>query len=162
MLDVVNDMDEVIGKVAYEEVYKKLLFHRIVHILIFNTQGKLALQKRSKTKEYLPGYWSTSVGGHVQSGESYEEAALREYEEELGTTTPLKLIFKDAFQNEDDKHMKFIATFSTQYNGPFMANPEEVEYVEYFSLGEIKKMIQNGDKFHPELLYILKRHALTT
>ncbi|MCA9460196.1 MAG: NUDIX domain-containing protein, partial [Nanoarchaeota archaeon] len=81
LLDIVNRKDEVIGVASKEDVYKKSLTHRIVHILIFNDKNELALQLRSKKVSFCPSHWSTSVGGHVQSGESYEGAALREYQE---------------------------------------------------------------------------------
>lgn len=52
-IDVVNEDDVVVGVVPYPDVYKKLLLHRIVHILIFNNKEELALQKRSKKKSFM-------------------------------------------------------------------------------------------------------------
>lgn len=153
MLDVVNEDDVVIGNAPFSQVYKEQLPHRIVHVLIFNDQGDMALQKRSVLKSFCPGHWSTAVGGHVQSGESYEEAALREFQEELGTTAKLEVLRKDFYT----ERKKFLVTFKAIYNGPFTINPEEVEDVRFFSLEDIKNMIVHGEKFHPELLFLLKQ-----
>lgn len=157
LIAVVNDSDEVIGQATYQQVYNQLLSCRIVHVLIFNDQEEMVLQLRSKNKFFCPGHWSTSVGGHVQPGENYEEAALREFTEELGTNTAINLLGNDIY-SEEGKPKKFLAAYKTIFNGPFEINPEEVEKVEYFSLKEIQKMINEGEKFHPELLFLLQKY----
>ncbi len=60
--------------------------HPVVHLHIIDRFGKVYLQKRSLTKDLLPGYWDTAVGGHVGYGESIPEALFRETSEELGLT----------------------------------------------------------------------------
>lgn len=100
-LDIVNKSDKVIGKASYKEVYDKLLLHRIVHVFIFNNKGDIALQFRSRHKGFCPQHWSTAVGGHVRSGESHEEAALREMEEEVGVRTNLSFLRKDLYTSKN-------------------------------------------------------------
>ncbi len=156
-LDVVSDRDEVIGRASRDEIYKKLLPHRIVHILIFNDRQEMALQLRSKIASFCPGHWSTAVGGHVQSGENYEQAALRESEEELGIKSELQLLGSDIYEAKN-RPKKFLRTFTTQYNGPFKTEEGAVEKVEFFPLEKIKQMILGKEKFHPELLYILQKY----
>ncbi|MFH0869995.1 MAG: NUDIX domain-containing protein [archaeon] len=156
-LDVVDDDDRVIGKASEKDIYAKRLMHRIVHILIFNDKKEMALQFRSKHKPFCPHHWSTSVGGRVQSNESYEKAAMREYEEELCRKGKLKFAFKDLYVAPDGLR-KFLVTFTTAFDGSFKINPEEVERVEFFSLKKIQKMVNHRDKFHPELLFLLEKH----
>ena len=84
LLDVVNDNDEVIGVRSRGEIHAEGLMHRAVHILLFNSQGKLFLQKRSLSKDEQPGKWDSSAAGHVDSGEAYLDCACREINEELG------------------------------------------------------------------------------
>ncbi len=159
-LYIVNEKDEVVGRASYSEVYQKFLTHRIAHILIFNDQGEMLLQLRSKDKSFCPLHWSTSVGGHVHSGETYKQAALRECQEELGREVRVKFAFKDLY--EDYSHevglKKILVTFKSADNGPFKPSPREVKVVKFFSLDEIQKMINSGEKFHPELLFLLRRH----
>jgi len=156
-LDIVDENDNVVGKAAKDDIYEELLCHRIAHVLVFNDEGKMVLQKRSKNISFCPDHWSTAVGGHVQTGETYEEAALREYREELGVTSDLLFVGKD-FYSVPNKPKKFLATFKTQFNGPFSPDPEAVSEVEAFSIEDIMKMIENGEKFHPELVFILKKY----
>ncbi len=156
-LDIVDDNDNVIGREEYSQVYKKNLTHRIAHIIIFNNKGEMALQMRSAEKRFCPGHWCTSAGGHVHSGESYNDAALRETEEELGVRAKMKFLAKDVYISTVVPK-KFLATFTARHNGPFNPNPKEVERVEFFSMDEIWRMIREGEKFHPELIFILNKH----
>ncbi|MCX6781822.1 MAG: NUDIX domain-containing protein [Candidatus Magasanikbacteria bacterium] len=157
MLDIVDSGDNVIGLVSKEDAYKKLLCHRISHVLIFNDEGKMALQLRSNNVSFCPNHWSTAVGGHVQAGETYKQAAAREYSEELGANSSIELVGKDFYQVPDSPD-KFISVFKTSFNGPFRPDLGVVERVDFFSIDEITKMISEGEKFHPELLYILKKY----
>lgn len=156
-LDIVNDNDEVIGPASRDEIYEKLLPHRIVHILIFNDKNEMALQLRSKKVSFAPLHWCTAVGGHVQSGESYEAAALRECKEELGIRSELKIVGKEIYK-ASGRPKKFLTIFSAQYNGPFVKDEHDVERVEFFPLEKIKEMVANNEKLHPELLFILQKY----
>jgi isopentenyldiphosphate isomerase len=159
-LDIVDTDDKVISKATREDVYKKSLCHRIVHVLVFNDKNEMALQLRSRHLSFCPNHWSTAVGGHVHSGESYTDAAMREYDEELGVTSEIQNFSKDYYQAENSPN-KFVVAFKSQFNGPFNPDPEEVEKADFFSMEEIKTMIENKEKFHPELLFLLKKYFLT-
>ncbi|MDO8741375.1 MAG: NUDIX domain-containing protein [Candidatus Woesearchaeota archaeon] len=156
-LDSVNENDEITGRASKKEIYEKQLLHRIVHVLVFNDKGEMALQLRSKCTSFCPLHWCTSAGGHAQSGESYEKAALRELKEEIGTMAKIDFAHKDLY-TVTGNFRKFLATFRTVFNGSFKINPVEVEKVEFFSLDKIQKMIKDREKFHPELLFLLRKH----
>lgn len=156
-LDIVNKKDEAIGIASKEDIYKKSLCHRIMHVLIFNNKGKMALQLRSDRVSFCPNHWSTTVGGHVQTKESYEDAALREYQEELGTTGKIEKFSKDYYEAEGTPN-KFLVTFKSIFNGPFHPDKTVVKEVDFFTIDKIKSMVNNGEKFHPELLFLLKKY----
>ena len=107
MIDVVNEENKIITSVPITDIYKKKLSHRIVHVLVINPETyDIYLQVRSEDKSFLPGYYCTSAGGHVQAGESYIEAARRELKEELGIEAPL--IKAHSLQFESNEHKRFI------------------------------------------------------
>ena len=109
-LDVVDDSDCVIGKATRKEVYEKKLTHRIVHVLVINPiNSKIYIQKRADSVSYLPGHYSTSAGGHVLSGESYDQAVARELNEELGIKALIKNIASMSFFQDGQK--RFIQLF---------------------------------------------------
>ena len=83
--DVLNENGEFTGKIeSREECHKKGLWHRAVYGFIFNKNGEVLLQKRSKNKKLWPNLWDVTVGGHVLSGEFGKQALIRETKEELG------------------------------------------------------------------------------
>jgi isopentenyl-diphosphate Delta-isomerase len=84
LFDVVDEQDRVIGQATRREVHAKGLKHRAVHVLVFNGQGQVFLHKRSMLKDSAPGLWGASCAGHLDAGENYDQAALRELKEELG------------------------------------------------------------------------------
>ena len=106
IFDIVNPEGKVLGKAPRSAVHgNPQLLHPVVHIHVFNKNGQLFLQKRAKNKEVQPDKWDTSVGGHVNSGESIENAVIREAEEELGIKNaqfqPLyRYVMKNNFESE--------------------------------------------------------------
>lgn len=87
MLPLVEPGGMVYGQATREYCHSgSHVLHPVVHLHIIDHFGKLYLQKRSMTKDLLPGYWDTAVGGHVSYGETILEALYRETSEELGLT----------------------------------------------------------------------------
>ena len=84
ILDVVNERDEVIGQAERDEVHRIGLVCRLAYVCFYTTNKKIILQKRSTTKKNDPGKLTTTVSGHVASGQNYLEAAVRETLEETG------------------------------------------------------------------------------
>ena len=83
MLDIVDAHNRIIGCAPRREVHRLGLRHRAVHMLILDGDDRIYLQRRSPHKDVDPGLWDTSAAGHVDSGEDYLDAALRELNEEL-------------------------------------------------------------------------------
>lgn len=159
LIDVIDSNGKTVGICQKEEIYTKKLLHRIVHVLIFDDKGRLLLQKRAKDKDYLPLFWGTSVGGHVASGESPKQAALREMLEELEIQISIRPFAEDWYDSIGTIGLKkLLVIFKAKSNGPFQPNPEEVEKVKFFKIADIKKMIAAGDKIHYELKFLIEKH----
>ncbi len=152
-LDIVNDKDEVVGRAPHADIYAKRLPHRIVHVLVSDSSGRMFLQLRSAKESFCPLHWGTAVGGHVQSGETYEAAALRESQEELGLSFPVSFVNKYFYT--DGTHRKFLAVFRAELDNSHNFQGGEAERVEFFSITEIQQMIGRGEKFMPELLFLI-------
>ncbi|MFD8231952.1 NUDIX domain-containing protein [Streptomyces sp. NPDC059696] len=86
ILDVVDDNDRVVGRAPRGEVYARGLRHRCVFIQARDAGGRIFVHRRTATKLVFPSLYDMFVGGVVGAGESYDAAALREAEEELGVT----------------------------------------------------------------------------
>lgn len=86
IFDIVDEADRVIGALPRAEVHRRRLRHRAVHIFWLRADGLICLQRRSYAKDNCPGLLSTSCAGHVDSGEGYLQAAVRELREEVGVS----------------------------------------------------------------------------
>ncbi len=156
MFVIVDKNDKVIGQATRGECHRnKKLIHRGVVILVFNDQGELYLQKRSATKDLYPSLWSLSVGGHVASGETYDQAAKKEMREELGINVPFKKIGKFFHQNERETEINM--AYKATYKGPFKLSPEEIEKGRFFNPEALAKKVSSGEiKLTPRARHGLK------
>jgi isopentenyl-diphosphate delta-isomerase type 1 len=118
------------------------VLHAVVHIHIFNSQNKLLLQKRRMDKDIQPGKWDTSVGGHVQAGESITDAVKRETLEEAGVVIQmngLKPIKEYIF--ESDVEREYVYSHIYRYDGEIKFQESEIDKVEFLDKNGIEKLI---------------------
>ncbi|MGC9310232.1 MAG: NUDIX hydrolase [Candidatus Aenigmatarchaeota archaeon] len=155
-VDVVDESDKAIGKLHWTEADKDdpKRITRAAAVLVFNSKSGLFLQKRSKNKRRFPLHWAESASRWVDAGETYVEAAAREIEEEIGIKRrPDELEFLFRFFADFDRK-EFVEVYRTVSDGPVKLNPEEVAEGRFFSMGEIRRMIEGGEKFSPFSLSI--------
>ena len=119
------------------------LLHPVVHLHLFNSQGELYLQKRPEWKDIQPGKWDTAVGGHIDYGETPENALQREVREELGITdfTPQ---FVDKYVFESARERELVYVNRTTYDGPICPSNEELDGGRFWTLAEIRSAIGQG------------------
>ena len=149
LVDIVNEKDEIVSQGWKSFCRQEGLFHRVAAVLLFDSQGKVWLQKRAKTKNTGAGLLDYSASGHVPQGESYEISAVRELEEELGIKTELKLANKNVVESIDDSGSKIrhiIQVYTGTYEGKFKIQEEELDSVALYNLENIKKMISKNPK----------------
>lgn len=126
LLDVVDIDDAIIAQQPRSEIHANGLRHRAVHILVFNDQDQLFLQKRSMKKDLNKGLWDSSAAGHVDAGENYANCAPRELQEELGVSVDtLEALFK--LEPCPELGMEFIQVYRCRHNGPFNLAAEEID-----------------------------------
>jgi len=154
---VVDEMDRTIGAVARSEVHGNNLLHRAVHIFIFNRDGEVLLQKRSRWKDRHPNLWDSSAAVHVSAGEEYDAAALRELEEELGITTPLLRVAKLTASAETGQ--EFIWLYRGEHDGPFSPAAAEIDGVQFFAPKPIAQWIERRpEDFAPGFIACWRAH----
>jgi isopentenyl-diphosphate delta-isomerase len=148
IFDVVNERDEVIGQAPRKEVHARGLWHRAVHVLVFNVRGEVFLQKRSLLKDTAKGKWDSSSSGHVDSGEDYDACAVREVWEEIGLdikaktatgASQLRRLFKIDARKETG--WEFCWIYRCASEGPFTLHPEEIETGDWFAPEFVTKWV---------------------
>ena len=118
------------------------LLHPVVHLHVFNSAGQLYLQRRPAWKDIQPGKWDTAVGGHVDLGESVEQALRREAREELGISdfTPQPV---DHYVFESERERELVFSFRTVYDGPIRPS-DELDGGRFWTVDEIRDNIGKG------------------
>jgi isopentenyldiphosphate isomerase len=156
-LSVVDENDCVINSLPRPEIHASGLRHRAVHILVFNHQKQLFLQKRSIKKDLNKGLWDTSAAGHVDVGEDYTPCAVREAEEELGIDIKptLQPLFKLSPTPQLGKEL--IQVYRCKHNGPVKLNVDEIDEGKWLSIAEISNRVENNDATLTETFKVIWR-----
>jgi len=158
-------VDENDNEMGIEEKIKAHLnggkLHRAFSIVVFNSEGKLLLQRRALTKYHCGGLWANTCCSHPRPGEKTLEAAHRRLKEEMGFDTPLKEAFSFTYKAHFDNGLtewEYDHVIIGRYNGPVNPNPEEVCDYKWVTLHELRKdMEKNPDKYAPWFKIIFKK-----
>lgn len=152
IVDVVDENDAVVGQATRGEMRARGLRHRAAYVLVFNASGQLFVHKRSAGKDIYPSHHDVAVGGVLAAGESYDRAAARELEEELGVSVPLRRLFDLRF-SEAGMAVNGVV-YSCTHEGPFRLQVEEVESGRFLDLVEVVELAQR-EPFCPDSLEVL-------
>jgi isopentenyl-diphosphate delta-isomerase type 1 len=150
LLDLVDEAGRVIGTASREECHSHpLIAHRAVHVFVRNPAGAIFLQKRSRTKRIQPGRWDTSVGGHLNAGESYEDGAERELLEELGVSVkdaggPGALRRLHDYIWRSPVETEHVRTYELVSEGPFTLHPAEIDEGRFWTEDELRAAAGTG------------------
>lgn len=143
MFPLVDEQGNITGAATRGECHNgSKLLHPVVHLHVFNSQGELYLQKRPDWKDIQPGKWDTSVGGHVDLGESVEMALRREVREELGITefTP-EPVTHYIFESSRERELVFV--HKTTYDGEICPS-DELDGGRFWTIAELKENMGKG------------------
>ncbi len=161
LFDLVDENDQVIGRASRQDVHgNPALLHRVVHVLVFDSRGRIFLQKRADDKDVQPGKWDTSMGGHVDAGEDLETAARRELAEELGIPGSAHLTPLHKYRHSNDYESELVTTWITRWDGPFHLQKSEISEGRFWDLEEIDLLSvspENPGPFTPNFLEELRR-----
>jgi len=143
IFDVVNEEDVPVTKATRAEVHALRLRHRAVHVLVFGSDGRVFLQQRSRLKDTSPGLWNSSCSGHLDAGEGYDAAAVRELGEEIGlVVTPASLLERRVKLNPGrETGWEFAWIYEARADGPFTLHPAEVERGDWFTIADVTRAL---------------------
>ena len=152
-LEVVNEKGEILGSAQRSEIHgNPSLMHKVVHVLVFNRNGELLLQKRSPKKDVAPGKWDTSVGGHVEFGEDLLVSCKREMLEELGITE-FEPEYLYSYIHRNNYESELVSTYRCIYDGEISFNMTEIDEIRFWKIQEIEEAMGQkifSDNFEDE------------
>src|SRR4051812_15803027 len=91
LYEVMDDSGKPTGEMVHpREVFARKLKVKYAQVYLLNSKGELLVQQRSATANSRPNLLDPSAAGHVEPGQSYEECAHMEMDEEIGVKTKLE------------------------------------------------------------------------
>ena len=161
-LQVVDENDDPIRVATREEAWANGWILRSAFIVLRDVDGNFLLQQRSLKKKTAPGKWTFAASGHVDEGESYDDAAPRELLEEIGIKTDLSVIGKMRITltapGHTDDHFVTVYTGTIDRDTPITVDKEEVETTRWLSPDELNNEVSDApENFSPKLLAIYKQ-----
>ena len=155
-IDIVTKKGEQTGKTALKsEAHKNGWYHNTIHLWLYTSKGEILLQQRSHKKSIHPLLWDVSAAGHIDAGETFIEAALRETKEEIGLQLlPTSLnkigvkLHESSYNNgeiqDNEFHHVYIAQLNTELN-QLIPQPEEVEALKLVSFDKFKDLLMHSE-----------------
>lgn len=154
LLDVLDENGNKAGIVeTRDEVHRKGLWHKTVHIWVVNSKRDILLQKRSAEKKTNPNMWTTSASGHLSAGDESIDGAVRELYEEIGIKADkneLKYLFTVSEEKVlgDIINKERVDVYLLRRDvslEELRLQVEEVSDIKWFTLAEFEKMVNSGD-----------------
>lgn len=152
---IVDEEGRVVGSATRGECHSgSKLLHPVVHLHVFrpalgdacngkDPMGEIYLQRRPDWKDIQPGKWDTAVGGHIDYGETPEEALRREAREELSITDfKAEFVCKYVFESKREKELVYVNR--TVYDGEIRPSAEELDGGRFWTIEEIREAMGKG------------------
>lgn len=163
LVDLVDGTDSLVLAQWRSKIHEhKELYARAVLIFIVNQQGQLCFLRRTAHKSYAPNQWAL-VGGCVQSGESYEQGAIREIIEEVNiVVTAQSIRFLGQVTPSDYPGKFFKGIFEIKVDDlavPF--NPEDFSELQWLTPMQLRDLAESkADVLMHDLLFLVERYYL--
>lgn len=149
MVIIVDRENRVAGRETRAVMRAGRLPHRASFVFVFRTDGRLLVQRRTESKDIWPGWYDLAAGGVVMDGESYEESARRELEEELGVRG-VDLRGGVEFWFENEAVQVWGCAYLCEWAGELRLQEEEVAAVEEWSEAAVERAAGSGARVTPD------------
>ncbi len=141
----------------YIKYIREMVGHKPIFLvgagtIILNKQSQILLMKRSDNLS-----WST-LGGSLNLGETFEQAAIREAHEEANIIiSNLKLFtmvsgeqYKYTYPNGDQVYLACAVFYTYDYKGNLKIDNEETLELKFFNMDQLPKNLNPPDKIFIE------------
>lgn len=139
-ITVVNEHDEVLGYMGLFDAIKQGHIRRVSCVLIFNDKGELLIQRRA-AHVLSPLLLDYSAAGHVDEGDTYEEAAYRELREELNLENIELTLVMEPFRTRRFFNALYTARLPKEVT--VTPNEEEVAEILWIPFEALKELIED-------------------
>jgi isopentenyl-diphosphate delta-isomerase len=144
---LVDESDREIGTMEKIEAHRKGKLHRAFSILLFNSKGKILIQKRAHTKYHSAGLWTNTCCSHPAPGEPMKDATRRKLMQEMGIDERCEFFFKFIYRTELENNLvehELDHVFLGKFDGEPSINLKEVEAFRWLSIDALRREIETS------------------
>jgi len=159
LLDLVDASDQVVGTILRGQAttpggLPKDRYIRAANCFIMNAKQQLWIPRRTTHKKIAPGGLDYSAGGHVTSGQSYEEAMRQELVEEVNLHLDPKQLIEIGLETpfNTPPYIYFAKIFLYLSDEAPDYNPDDFTGFEWLSVEELQQKLRNGVSAKDSLL----------
>jgi isopentenyl-diphosphate delta-isomerase len=145
-LILVDAHDRELGVKEKMEAHVEGALHRAVSVFVFDSEKRLLLQKRARTKYHSGGLWSNTACGHPRPGETTIAAARRRLHEEMGFDCELREAFEFLYRAELDGALiehEYDHVLVGTHEGDPAPDPSEVEDWRWVTMDELRRRLSD-------------------
>jgi 8-oxo-dGTP pyrophosphatase MutT (NUDIX family) len=155
LVERVDGQDRVLGVVDRGEAIEKRWLHRVATTVCRDPEGRFLVHRRPESVSRFPGQYNWLIGGAVDVGESYEEAAARELFEELRVAAPVRFLFKFLCRGAISPY--WLGVHEAVVPGAIEADPAEVAWHGWVEESEVPDVLRRW-VFVPDGLEVMRRY----
>jgi len=163
LIALVDLDDNIIGFGEKLEIHRKGTLHRAFSVIVFNSKGKILLQRRALDKYHSAGLWTNTCCSHLPKGVEMEPFVHQRLVEEMGFDCQLRFVkafhyridFQDGMIENELDHV-YVGRFDSSPN----PNPTEVCDWQWVNLDDLSSDIKsNPGKYTYWFKYMLEKHS---
>ena len=160
LIDEVDRSGNVIATHPISCLKERMFLHNASLVMPVTEGNKFVIARRAKDKQPYPGTWVCGVGGHARSGESAENAAKREMQEEIGRSYPIRQVTSFVYDKEYKAIFTVFTTTVPVSPDELALDPREIQYCKAFTVKEIMGMIKNApQEFAPTFIAAMEEFS---
>lgn len=137
---LIDEQDNPLGLMEKQQAHVAGLLHRAFSVFVFNSKGELLLQQRALEKYHSPALWTNTCCSHPRVNETYEAAAHRRLQEEMGFDCELEEKFHFIYKAQLGENLfehELDHVFTGVYDGEININSEEVLSYKWIAMEEL-------------------------
>ncbi|MFE7777685.1 NUDIX hydrolase [Streptomyces sp. NPDC057445] len=155
LVERVDEQDHVVAVVDRGEAIRERWLHRVATIVCRDGDGRILVHRPPDEASRFPGQFNWMLGGAVDAGESYEEAAARELAEELGVHADPRFVLKFLCNGMISPY--WLGLHEAVITAPIQPDPKEVAWFDWLTEPELEEIVRRSE-FVPDAREALDRY----